>query len=182
MKKIAAVFMGIVISFSTQVVFAQPADASITQDDTLILQIPSVGFSSDPGKYQNIMLQSGETELTWTLLSGDTVDKINTVSTVSVVKTSEVPVQVLLKVGGNIATCVDAGKYAFTINENKIDTFLYYDPATVPPAGTGCVDTVKPFVKVIPLPVYGLDAGEYSFSINGKLNGTFTLTVRNELP
>ena len=41
--------------------------------------------------------------------------------------------------------------------------------------------SIFPFRKTIPLPVYGLRAGTYSYSINGGNNGTFNLAVDNEL-
>jgi hypothetical protein len=49
------------------------------------------------------------------------------------------------------------------------------------PAGemVPCTAMARPFKVTVPLPVYGLAAGTYSYTVNGGFAGQFTLTEDN---
>lgn len=171
------------ICLMPQVSLSQPSDATLTQDQSYLLEIPLVDFQKDPGIYQNVVLRAGETENSWTLVSADVGIKIESVQSVSVITTSEAPIQIFLKVAGTMGTlCTKVGKYAVREDGNSFEISLYYDPSSVPPPGVGCLDQQQIFSEIIQMPVYGLDAGEYSFTINDKLNGNFVLAADNNLP
>lgn len=182
MKRILITLGGMCALALSQPSISQPMDASLTQDGGYLLHIPTVGLKDDPGMYQDVNLTSSDSGLSWTLLSGDITYKINAIESITVVKTSEAPVQIFLKITGYISPCGEMGKYVFDIEANDFKVYLYYDAASLPPPGSSCVDSVVSFTKIIPLPVYGLDAGEYSYSVNGKQSGSFTFAMKNELP
>lgn len=182
MKRMLVVLLSVVVTTFAVSAFPQPMDAALTQSGGHTLHISAVGLADDPGMYQSVKLKSNDAGLTWSLLSGDMTYKINAIDNISVVKTSEIPVQVFLKVSGYIGACSGVGKYVFDIKGNSFNTFLYFDPAYFLPPEFSCVGSVLRFTKVIPMPVYGLEAGEYSYSVNGKLNGSFVLSAKNVLP
>ncbi len=45
-----------------------------------------------------------------------------------------------------------------------------------------CTTALVPFEKIIPLPVYGLSAGNYEYTVNKKVTGSFELKSDNNLP
>ena len=45
-----------------------------------------------------------------------------------------------------------------------------------------CTQAVRPFTEVIPLSVYGLEAGTYTYEVNGEFSGQFTLQQDNVIP
>ncbi|GKS70454.1 hypothetical protein W03_24580 [Nitrosomonas sp. PY1] len=53
--------------------------------------------------------------------------------------------------------------------------------ATKIPLDSICTAAIQPFLKVIPLDVYGLDAGIYEYSVNAGNNGAFELLKDNRL-
>lgn len=163
-------------------VLAQPTNASLNKDEIYTLEIPAVDFDSTPGNFQKVIFQSQDSELTWTLISAYIGEEMNLIHSAELVKTSEIPVQVFVKVSGAIATCLKVGQHAIMQTGNSFDIRLYYDPESIPPQGVACADHVISFVKVIPLQVYGLDAGTYNYSVNGKLSGNFVLQADNILP
>ncbi|MEX0901417.1 MAG: hypothetical protein WDZ76_01615 [Pseudohongiellaceae bacterium] len=172
----------LLLFFLSSPVWSQPANLELNPDGSYVLEVPVVGFQGNPGFYQNARFQSGESELSWTLLSVDEGQTINSVNAVDVITTSEMPIQVFLEVSGEISPCLEVGEYAMNRVDNSFEIFLYYDPDSFPPPGTACIDSVEPYSTVIPLPAYGLEAGEYVLSVNGEENGSFIIPADNLLP
>lgn len=163
-----------------QVLISQPAGGELTVDNKFTLKLPFVGFEGNPGKYQNVIFRSEDAGSSWTLLSVDEGLIINTISAVDMVKTSEHPMQVFLRISGVNGSCAEVGDYAISKRDNFFDIFLYYDLDSSLPT-VDCTATVTKFSRTIPLPVYGLAAGEYEFSVNSKVAGSFVLTTDNLL-
>ncbi len=147
------------------------------------LTIPRVDTSAQAGRYQDIQLQFNAATNTWTLTNfrdtlivpgqGVYLDQVETIITTSF------PVQVLLKISGNFPNgCGGFGQINQRMQSNKFEIAMHH--AFIPP-GTFCTAALVPFVKIIPLQVYGLPAGTYEYSINGELTGTFNLSRDNQL-
>ncbi|MES3006757.1 MAG: hypothetical protein V4751_03200 [Pseudomonadota bacterium] len=161
---------------------AESKNSELKLNGVYTLEIPSVDFLDSPGHYQNAIFERRESDEAWILRSVDVGTPIKTFGAVGVIKTSEVPVQVFLKVSGYISPCLDVGMYAIKKIDNFFDVSLYYNPESIFLSGRACIDSVDPFSKTIPLQVYGLGAGEYTFSVNGEKPGNFVLLQENVVP
>ena len=166
-----------------QYLYSQPMNATLSLQEDYVLEVPLVNYGDNPGQYQNTIFKSAGSEAEWTLVSADVGTLIGSVDAVEVVVTSETPVQVFLEVSGTFGTgCPRVGKYAINMHGNVFNVFLYYDPDSLPSPEIDCTTEQVQFSKTIPLPVYGLDAGAYSFAINERVSGNFEITTDNVLP
>ncbi len=87
----------------------------------------------------------------------------------------EFPVQVFLQITGSY-TCGDFGQINSRRNNNSFEIQITIVP---PPLGNACTADMKEFVRVVPLNVYRLSAGNYQYSINGGNVGSFSLAKDN---
>lgn len=146
------------------------------------LSIPYVDSSSQPGFYQNVVVEFFKDDL-WRLVDFRTGVSVKVIANVELIKTESFPVQVFLKISGmNHAGCSEVGSANTSISGNKFKVFLYYDPKSIPAADVACLGWVRPFTKTVPLPVYSLQLGRYEYEVNGIFRGEFTLAVDNRLP
>ena len=171
-----------------------------------LLTIPSVNTAEQVGKYQDATFRLTEQGL-WQLLSvkaigGADPNVIGTsgialllIDMVEVVKVDSFPVQVFLRVSGALSPCFNSslGQINQRLEHNRFDItitfnfFVDHDPLLSP-----CLAYSVAFAKTIPLAVYGLSSGVYSYSVNNGANpsgmsiiggaGTFELTTDNKLP
>lgn len=147
-----------------------------------VLTIPSIDTPEQVGQYLNATLSLAPNS-TWILSNYDVLGAKGLVfaptTQVDVVTTSSFPVQVLLKVSGSFPNgCGTLGTTHQRLVGNRFDVSL---TASYPyPLNLLCTQIVREFVKTIPLPVYGLAAGTYTYNVNG-LTGSFTLAADNTL-
>lgn len=150
-----------------------------------VLTIPVVSTDDQVGRYQDVTMQLSAQGL-WQLTGGRTVGGspavyLAPISEVVLIKNAEVPAQVFLRVSGTFPSgCGSPGRVSQRRVGNRFDTvladgFQAYEVAL-------CTAVMTPYVKTIPLPVYGLSAGTYSYSINGGVTGSFVLQTANEVP
>ncbi|MGZ4969756.1 MAG: hypothetical protein ACXV8O_14425 [Methylobacter sp.] len=157
------------------------------------MTIPSINTAEQVGKYQDVVLKP-TAEGTWQLLNLKETAMINTgrgltfapVNKVEVTTTSSFPTQVFLKLSGEFSGCGNLSQVAHQrLEGNHFEVVLN----TVYPTDGEmivCLAAIMPFAKTVPLPVYGLKAGTYTYSVNGATNsnangltGTFNLTADN---
>lgn len=150
-----------------------------------VLVIPSVSTDGQVGQYQEAVLNV-DAEGRWQLgavrvLDGSPLGVYRTpVAKVEAVKTAGTPVQVLLRVSGEFSSgCGMIGRVSQRRVGNRFevllaDGFFAYEIV-------GCTGIVQPYVKIIPLEVYGLGAGVYTYDVNGK-TGSFEFAADNVLP
>lgn len=169
----------IVLSSLSMVFIANIAMASdIPTYEDGVLTIPRVDSASDLDKYQDVVLEYRETGQ-WELTSYTSTERrvfTATVDSISVIKTSETPIQVFLKVNGGFSSgCSDLDEHQQAYNNNHfnvvIQTIKY-------PDGTLCTAAQTPIETFVDLDVYSLDAGTYTYNVNGS-TGTFTLDQDN---
>jgi hypothetical protein len=162
----------------------------LTLNNLYELMLPYIDYGNVPGLYQNAIIQYSPQDKSWRLArynKGRLLDERH-ISKIEVIKTQERPIQVFLKISGRFPMGCGAGDnprhrlvgntFEVSMFDNRSD---YFEPA---PAAmhAACIAVEVPFEKVIALPVFNLEAGEYRYLVNGKLEGTFTLAADNVLP
>jgi len=147
-----------------------------------ILTIPRVDTDAQLGQYQDVKLQFTE-QGTWVLLDYKAVGEnvsLAYLDSVYVAKSNTVPIQVFLVAKGQLPDgCSEIGQINQRLDDNQFNVIA--NVISPVPEGTNCTQALVPFERVIPLDVYGLKAGAYSYDVNG-IAGTFELVVDNTLP
>lgn len=150
---------------------------SLTTGYTLTL--PFIDYAGIPGQYQHAKIEYLPVSRTWRLAGYRKVQPIRNITTVDVVVTEEMPVQVFLKVAGTLNNgCLQVGDTGIRHDGKQFTVYLFYQYFAPECMGT---DDVRPFRKVVPLDVYGLPAGTYTWTLNEEFSGSFTLTAGNVL-
>ena len=164
-----------------------------------LLTIPLVDSPELPGFVQDAKLQQ-TSQGDWRLIEYKGIQQyLNStyitpalVEKVELVKTDSMPVQVFLKVSGVNNGCDATGRAPQRRKGNTIEVTLYSEGPPHPETVI-CLAALFPFSKVIPLDVYGLAAGSYSYELKagayatggGKttkvFSGTFVLAKDNVL-
>ncbi len=167
--------------------FALSADYPVYKDG--LLTIPTISTADYVGQYQDVNLKLTEQGV-WQLLSFKTLGASYPpgspglelgwplIQKVEVVKTDTFPVQVFVRLSGDLSQCTSTAPSLGQINQ-RLENNRFDIMATS--AGRGCPGNLVFFVRTISLPVYGLRAGIYSYNVNGT-TGTFELTADNLLP
>lgn len=164
-----------------------------------LLTIPRIDTTEQVGKYQDVQLKP-TADGTWQLLSLKEMAVLNAGSRLTIAPiykvemttTSSFPTQVFLKLFGLNTMCgslspavhqrFDGNHFEVVLNE------VVYEVNQVLEGGViihGDCAIPTTFAKTIPLPVYGLKAGTYSYSVASTdttatgLTGTFKLTADN---
>lgn len=148
-----------------------------------LLTIPTVNTPAQVGQYQAVTFEFTDQD-GWQLLDFKEVgaEGLGTdigIEDVELVKTDAFPVQVLLRVTGSFSNgCPSIGQINHRLEDNQFEIVIH---SNHPTGSVPCTAAVVPLRITISLPVYGLSAGTYTYSINGGNNGTFELAVDNEL-
>ena len=168
--------------------FAFGADAPVYKDG--VLTIPTVNTAEQVGKYQDVTFKLNEQGL-WQLSSLKGIEivilesdiRLVPIISVEVVKTDTFPTQIFLRATGGLGGC-----YSLTLGQinqrqegNRFDVAITASHYVNPYYPTLCPMISGSFVKTLPLAVYGLSAGSYSYNVNGT-TGTFELTADNKYP
>jgi hypothetical protein len=156
------------------------ADNPAYQDG--LLTIPSIDTVDKVGNYQDVSFNIKQ-DGTWQLVNFKELDNkgltLAPVKNVEVITTNTFPVQVFLKISGAFNSgCGDLGPVNQRFVGNKFE--VSFNAIFPFPMIYLCTQNIRPFVKTIPLSVYGLSAGAYSYSVNGK-TGSFNLAADNKL-
>lgn len=149
-----------------------------------LLRIPRVDTPEQVGKYLDATFTLSS-DGTWELNSfrelGSQSASLAPVTTVQLITVDVLPKQVFLRLSGEFNSgCGKVGQVNYRLENNAFNITLHdgFDY----PKGEGCSMVIVPFQKTIALPVFGLKAGSYAYTVNGKHTGSFTLTVDNNLP
>lgn len=152
--------------------------------NSTVLTIPRVDSPNQIGLYQDVVLQysaqSGFTITSMNELGKSTVYNVGTVQTVEVKKSGTLPVSVYLQVSGFANSCDFNGpaRAHQRLQGTRFDVNIsasHLHPVMWPVA---CTANVRPFKLTVPLEVYGLAAGSYSYNVNG-ISGSFSLDADN---
>lgn len=168
------------ILFSTNSIYAEnQRNENAPLYDGGQLVIPRVDTIDKAGVYQEATFVYNSEINAWHLQSYDEAQEGISIDDIthSVIGTT-IPVQVLLQVKGYHVSCGNLGKIDQRMIDNKFEVRIY---TTRVPDGTICTQDAKSFLKVIPLNVYGLNAGIYEYSVNDSDTKTFQLLQDNSL-
>lgn len=151
----------------------------LTLTDSYTLKLPSVDFNELPGQYQDVRIEYLPQTGTWRLAGFRHLSPFRVIESVGAIVTSEVPAQVFLEVRGKTyGGCNQPGSAGTKLSDRAFTVYLYSQYVHPDCIGTTDVRDVR---KVVPLEVYGLLAGTYTWTLNGQFEGSFTLPVDNVL-
>jgi hypothetical protein len=142
------------------------------------LTLPSVSTTEKVGLFQDVIFKL-TTDGLWQLTDGKVGDELQPIEAVEIIKADTFPVQVFLKVSGTLpVTCgINIGQIQHRLVDNKFEVFIYH-PNIV---HQSCFSATFDYSVIIPLPIYSLKKGEYSYSLNNTFVGKFNLDKDNEI-
>lgn len=150
--------------------------------DNGVLTLPRVDVPGQVGQYQDVTFQltpQGTWELTGLQVRGVENLRQVAVDTVEAVKTGATPVSVYLRVYQYNTTCGYKGSKR--VHQRLTGTHFAVD-VSAPMVSDGaitCTADIKNYRLTVPLQVYGLSAGTYTYDVNG-VRGEFTLDSDNK--
>lgn len=146
------------------------------------LVIPIVDTINIPGMYHDASFIFSE-QNGWKLEDFRIGEEVQEIDNLALVKTSNFPTQVFLKISGEFSSsCPEVGKIRIKLSNNKFNIKVYYQHnERIISGDIGCFSAFTPFNKTIQLPIFELPAGEYTYEVNGKFSGSFTLAIDNNL-
>lgn len=160
------------------------SDYPVYRGDMDTLLIPRVDTHEQADLFQDGVLQYDPAIDAWRLIEFQTVP-ISAIpvywlegSGVEVAVTDTFPVQVFLKIKGHLS-CAQLGRISQRMKDNNFDIVVGVSSQSYGPQA--CFTAFLPFEKIVPLEVYGLPAGTYSYTVNGTHSGVFELKVDNQL-
>ncbi len=151
--------------------------------DGQLLIIPRVDTPDQVGMYQEGVMRRNA-DGTWSITSlkalGQGMTKMDNVAFVDVVATASVPVSVYLKVLGGEGRCGDF-RGPERIHQRRTDSHFDVNISMEFQHTNGaCPMAMRLYRTTVPLEVYGLPAGTYTYTVNGTKSGTFTLQQDNK--
>lgn len=145
-----------------------------------VLTLPRVDTPEQAGRYLDVSLKLTENG-SWALLGytdGGTYASMLYATTAEAIVTDSFPVQVLLRVNGYFSSgCGELGPIDQRLVDGRFEVVVHQHSSAGP--NVGCTLAMVPTQTIIPLPVYGLTAGTYQYSVNGGAPGSFTLGKDN---
>lgn len=157
--------------------------------DNGVLTLPRVDTLDQAGKYQEVTFQltpPNTWELSGLQMLGTGGLGAAQVNGVEVIKTGTLPVSVYLRASGGEWNCgftSGPARVHQRLQGAQFDVEISVLRTTVDGwgPGMGCVASIKIYKMTVPLQVYGLSAGTYSYNVNG-ITGTFSLDSDNKYP
>lgn len=152
-----------------------------------VLAIPRVDTPGQIGQYQDAVLQQtpqgGFTITSLKELGKSTVYNVGVIESVAVKKSGTLPVSVYLQISGTAAGCDFNGPARLHQRQTGTRFDVNVSASHINPYSVAqiCPANIRPFKLTVPLEVYGLAAGTYTYSVHG-LTGSFTLDVNNKFP
>lgn len=148
------------------------------------LTVPRVDTDEQIGLFQNGVFQYDGSIDAWRLQDY----KITPVAdiflleenSVEVIVKESLPAQVFLKIKGSFPdACEKIDRITHRLKDNRFEVVITTG-RTISDLAV-CAAVITPFETLVPLPVYGLPAGTYTYIVNGKMTGSFELKSDNNL-
>ncbi len=152
-------------------------------DNMYFLRLPLIDdYSGIPGVYQDVWIDYTPATQSWRLMSYYKATPIEeaAIETVNVIVTDEMPAQVFIEVTGHLVCSAISKEVGIKQLGDIFTVYLFHNRGR---EFALCIGNAppSPFRKVVPLDAYGLSAGTYSYTLNGKFGGSFTLAADNVL-
>lgn len=156
-----------------------------------VLIVPRVDTDAQPGAFLNGIFIFDASSNSWRLQEfyiseiskpGRSVYFLEPDDGVEVRITDSFPVQVFLKIRGHLANgCLMVGGIHQRLKSNRFEVTVNAVSMVPDDGSVACTQALVPFERMVPLQVYGLPSGIYSYIVNGEIEGSFELTEDNTL-
>lgn len=148
------------------------------------LTVPRVDTDDQIGLFQNGVFQYDASIDAWRLQDYQVAPVFDIFlleeNNVELIVKESLPAQVFLKVKGSFPDpCGKIDRINHRLKDNRFEVIITIG-RTVSDLAV-CAAVVTPFETVVPLPVYSLPAGTYTYIVNGKMTGSFELKSDNNL-
>jgi hypothetical protein len=153
-----------------------PGNTPAPSFDGEILTIPFVRQPEKEGSYQQIRLKEGEDGL-WDLQEVKEISYIRHIEQVSIVRTEDLPQQVLLKIDGRFNGCHSLGRAVKYLDE--VTGILHvdvYNKSPDPGPEDMCSAVITQYEILEPLPVNGMTNGIQQVIVNNRFETSFLHT------
>lgn len=156
----------------------------VYRDNTLF--VPRVDTNEQVGIFQGGVFQFDPSINAWRLQDYQVRPTPNIFllenDKVELIVSETLPTQVFLKVTGSFSdSCQTLGRVDHRLKEHHFEVVISVISSVPDDGSQACFPVVTPFEKIVPLPVFGLSAGIYEYSVNGKITGSFELKNDNTL-
>ena len=141
-----------------------------------VLTIPRVDTSAQAGAFTNVEFVYDQELEAWHLTNAVEPVRASIDQVILLAVTDSFPATVYLQVSGEFIGCGKVGEIDQRFQDGRFEIQVY---GVYPGEDMDCGLPVSPYLKVIPLFTYGLDAGDYEYSVNGRYNGTFNMPFNN---
>ncbi len=169
--------------FLTSTVVAKNLMASvfpIYDEENKILIIPRVDTTERAGAYHSVVFYYIEETGHWFLPGAHSHNGDISIDEVTITVTDTFPTKVFLHITGEKFICREITPIDQRLAENIFEIRIHTDITDSAFLGSACKQDREPFVRVIPLSVYGLNAGTYEYNVNDEYHGTFSLLENNQ--
>lgn len=169
-------------TFNDEVTPEDAGDYPVYRNGTLT--VPRVDTDEQIGLFQNGVFQYDGSIDAWRLKDYQIAPVFDIFlleeNSVEVIVKESLPAQVFLKVKGSFPSpCGKIDRINHRLKDDRFEVVITVGN-TVSDVAL-CATVVTPFETVVPLPVYGLPAGTYTYIVNGKMTGSFELKSDNKL-
>lgn len=159
-----------------------PPNPVLYDNGDYLLALPLIDYDGKPGAYQDAVIEYAKDARAWQLSEYRQAVPVTEIEDVSVSFNTGKPAQVVLTITGTFTNgCAQAGDVAIQRSGAEFIVYLYYQDGSLPGPHHSCGAQMTPFLKSVALPVYGLAAGTYAYTVNGEFSRTFTLATDNVL-
>ena len=146
-----------------------------------LLFIPTVDTAELSGNLQDVTIRLEEDGSIRLVDYKDSVE-LNYIDEVTAEITTTHPVQVFLRISGTFPTgCPEVGQTNSRLLDKHFAINVYYanNQWRLDPGSVSCSQAIVPFSYYYSLPVYGLESGTYTYSVNDHFSGEFQLLEDN---
>lgn len=177
-------FVYLVVSAASALSCAAAIAADSPSYGSTVLTIPRVDSPDQIGQYQDAVLQQtpqgGFTITSLKELGKSTVYNVGVIESVEVRKSGTLPVSVYLQISGTASACDFNGPARLHQRQQgtRFDVNVSASHINPPSVAQICTANIRPFRLTVPLEVYGLAAGTYTYNVHG-ITGSFTLEANN---
>ncbi len=153
----------------------------IYHEESKALVIPRVDTLERIGAYHGSVFFFDEQSNVWHLAEPNSrPERDVSIDEVTITVTDTFPTQVFLHVTSENFLCAERSLIDQGLKNNIFEIRVYILGSNSPLVNSFCKQPSESFVRVIPLSVYGLDAGAYEYNVNDEYHGTFSLLENNQ--
>ncbi len=152
----------------------------IYREESKVLVVPRIDTLERIGAYHGSVFFYDEQTNVWHLAEPNSRPESSvSIDEVTITVTDTFPTQVFLHVTGENFLCAERSLIDQGLKNNIFEIRVYVLGSNPHLIDFSCEKPIGQFVRIIPLSVYGLDAGIYEYKVNDEYHGTFNLFEDN---